>query len=187
LANGSDVTLHKLALAGRAQDFETFLREQRTGLLNFLRRRVGNDADAQDATQESFTRLLRYADSQPATAWKPLLYRIATNVAHDQARQHATHYGAGAVSLDSEELVSDEPTQEQIIAQEQELAILHAVIMKLPPKCRQVYLLHRMHGMTYPAIAQHCGLSQKTVEMHISKALAALRAAGKAYTDTLSR
>jgi len=47
-----------------------------------------------------------------------------------------------------------------------------------------VYLLHRMEGMSYSAIADHCGLSKKTVEMHISRALAALREAGKAYRDT---
>lgn len=181
MANGSDIAVRKLALVGRAPGFEDFLREHRSALLNFLRRRVANEADAQDATQESFTRLLRYADSQPAEAWKPLLYRIATNVAHDQARQHATQAGTGMVPLDSEELVSEDPPADQVIAQEQELAMIHTVIMRLPPKCRQVYLLQRLRGMSYTEIADYCGISRKTVELHMSRALAALREASKTY------
>jgi RNA polymerase sigma-70 factor (ECF subfamily) len=100
-------------------------------------------------------------------------------VAHDQARKQVTHNGNGQVPLDSEELVSDEPSQEQMVAQDQELAMIHGVIMELPPKCRQVYLLQRLRGMSYAAIAKHCGISRKTVEMHISRALSALREAAR--------
>lgn len=179
MANGSDIAVHKLAAVERERGFDDFLREQRVALLNFLRRRVSNEADAQDATQESFTRLLRYADTQPASAWKPLLYRIATNVANDQSRQHAVRQGAGHVSLDSEELVAADPPHDQLVAQEQELAIIHAVIMRLPPKCRQVYLLQRLRGMSYSQIATHCGISKKTVEQHMARALSALREASR--------
>lgn len=167
-----------------APGFDVFVAEQRGPLLAFLRRRIPNEADAQDAVQDCFTRLLRYVDEQPPAAWKPLLYRIATNLSHDEARMRLTHHSADHVPLDDAELVSDELPYDQQIEQEQELAILQAVILQLPPKCRQVYLLHRMEGMSYSAIADHCGLSKKTVEMHISRALAALREAGKAYRDT---
>lgn len=171
--------------AGIGHELERFLRAQRDDLLNFLRRRVAHEADAQDAVQESCTRLLRYVSSQPVAAWKPLLYRIAVNVAHDQARRRRTQIGAGEVPLDSDELVSPEPTQEQLVAQDQELALIHGVIMRLPPKCRQVYLLHRLRGMRYSAIAQHCGISTKTVEMHMARALSALREAARHFDGGL--
>lgn len=177
MANETDTAVNTLAVAGRERELDTFVREHRDGLVHFLRHRVLNDADAQDAAQESFARLLRYVESQPASAWKPLLYRIAANVAHDQARKQHTRNGNGHVPLDSEELVSEEPSQEQMVAYDQELAIIRGVIMELPPKCRQVYLLQRLRGMSYAAIAKHCGISRKTVEMHISRALTALREA----------
>lgn len=166
-------------------ELEGFLRQQRDDLLNFLRHRVAHEADAQDAVQESCTRLLRYVGSQPASAWKPLLYRIAINVAHDQARQRRLLMGSGEVPLDSDELVSPEPSQEQQVAQDQELALIHGVIMRLPPKCRQVYLLHRLRGMSYAAIAAHCAISPKTVEMHMARALSALREAARMYGGSL--
>lgn len=178
VVNGSSLVAHN-------PEFNEFLRVQRTALLHFLRRRLPSDEDAQDATQESLTRLLRYSDSEPADAWKPLLYRIASNIACDQARMRQSHCTEDHISLDDEEIVSEEPTPEQLLTQQQEMAILQRAILALPERCRQVYLLHRMHNMTYVQIAAHYGLSQKTVEKHVSKALAALRAAGKAYTETL--
>lgn len=180
MANGTDIAADAPATAGQARKFEAFVREHREGLVHFLRHRVVNDADAQDAAQESFTRLLRYVESQPLAAWKPLLYRIAANVAHDQARKQVTRNGNGQVPLDSDELISDQPSHEQMIAWDQELAMIHDVIMALPPKCRQVFLLQRLRGMSYAAIAKHCGISRKTVEMHISRALSALREAARA-------
>jgi RNA polymerase sigma-70 factor (ECF subfamily) len=38
-----------------------------------------------------------------------------------------------------------------------------------------VYLLNRINGMSYAQIAQHCGISAKTVEKHIARALQGLR------------
>ena len=178
VANGSPLATH-------TQEFNEFLREQRASLLNFLRRRLPTDEDAQDATQESLTRLLRYGHTEPAHAWKPLLYRIASNIACDEARSRASHHTIDHVSIEDEEIVSEDPTPEQVLTQQQEMAMLQRAILALPDKCRQVYLLHRMRNMTYVQIAEHCGLSQKTVEKHISKALATLRAVGKAYIETL--
>lgn len=177
MANETDIAT--LAAPARGRKLDAFVREHREGLVHFLRRRVPDEADAQDVAQESFARLLRYVESQPDSAWKPLLYRIATNVAHDQARKHNTRNGNGHVPLDSDELVSDEPSHEQMVAHDQELAMIRAVIMELPPKCRQVFLLQRLRGMSYAAIAKRCGISRKTVEMHMSRALSALREASR--------
>ncbi|ULQ46915.1 RNA polymerase sigma factor [Flagellatimonas centrodinii] len=177
MGNGSDIAAGRLAGGEERRSFELFLQEHRVAVLNFLRSRVPCEADAQDATQESFIRLMRYAEAQPPSAWKPLLFRIAINVAHDQARMSATRQGTGLVPLDSEELVSDEPPQEQLVSQQQELAMIHKVIMRLPPKCRQVYLLHRLRGLSYAEIATYCGISRKTVEQHMARAFTDLREA----------
>lgn len=183
MANETDIAAPTLAVTGRARKLDAFVREHRDGLLSFLRHRVPDDADAQDAAQESFVRLLRYVESQPASAWKPLLYRIAANVANDQARKRRTRNGNGQVPLDSEELVSDAPSQEQVVARDQELEMIRDVIMELPPKCRRVFLLQRLRGMSYAAIAKRCGISRKTVEMHMSRALSALREAAAACRE----
>lgn len=157
--------------------FERFLAEQREALVGFLRHRTASEADAQDAAQESMVRLMRYRGQQPAEAWKPLLYRIAINVAHDQARRQRSRHSEAHQPLDEgdNELQAEQPTHEQRVADQQELALIRELILRLPTRCRQVYLLNRIDGMSYSEIARHCGISVKAVEKHVAKALAALR------------
>lgn len=156
--------------------FDRFLREHRGLLVAFLSRRIGED-DAQDIAQETMVRLMRYR-AQPPEQLRPLMYRIAINVIHDRGRRDTTRQVFAHVSLDQDfiGLASLEPAHEQRIEHEQALVLVRAAILQLPERCRQVYLLNRIEGMSYTQIAQHCGISVKAVEKHIGKALATLRA-----------
>ncbi len=161
---------------GSAISFESFVREQREALVGFLRRRVSSEEDAQDVAQESLARLIRYRDHAPE-AWGPLLYRIAINALNDRARMAQTHHVADHVSLDENvyRMASADQAHDQQIATQQEFARVQKALLGLPTRCRDIYLLNRIEGMSYPEIAQHCGISVKAVEKQISKALALLR------------
>jgi RNA polymerase sigma-70 factor, ECF subfamily len=56
-------------------------------------------------------------------------------------------------------------------------------VEKLPEKCKTVYLLHRRDGLTYDEIAQVLGISKKSVEARMTKALKTLRDRLKNETD----
>lgn len=157
-------------------DFEAFVRGQREGLVRILRRRTPLEEPAQDLAQESLARLSRYRGHAP-TAWASLLYRIAIHALNDRLRRAHTHREARRTTLDTDlaELASPEPPHEQRIATQQELALLQRVLLGLPPRCRQIYLLNRIEGMSYTEVADHCGISVKAVEKRISKALKLLR------------
>lgn len=163
----------------QAQDFETFFREHRRALAGYLRRRVAAEEDVQDLVQESYARVLDYGygGSRPPAVWKSLLYRIATNLAVSRLRMDRSHNVAGRQSLDDVELLSEAPSQERVVAAQQELALIRQAIQGLSPKCRKVFLLSRTHRKTYPEIAQLCGISVKMVEKYVSQALAAMREA----------
>lgn len=171
---------------GAAVSFEAFLREQRHGLLRFLRQRTASEQDAEDAAQESMARLVRYSESEPPSAWKPLLFRIAANVAHDQSRHAVSRRFAAHVSADGRdfEIVGvDEISPERKLADERRLALVLQVIGGLPEKCRHVFLLSRFHGMSNQAIAQRCGISVRMVEKQITKALASCRSRVRDYGE----
>jgi RNA polymerase sigma factor (sigma-70 family) len=155
--------------------FDTFIRSQFRGLLQFLRARTATEQDAEDAAQESMTKLLRYRESEPPAVWKQLLYRIAVNVANDQFRVALTHHSKEHVALDGLDIATTEHSPEQRAVYEQQVAHLTQAILELPPKCQRVYLLKRVHGMSRTEIAERCGISVKTVEKHLATALAQLR------------
>ena len=168
------------------RSFDAFIREQYRSLVQFLRRRTATEQDAEDAAQESMTKLLRYRESEPATAWKQLLYRIAVNVAHDQFRVAHTHCSRDHVALDGHDIADHEYSPEERAEYEQQVARLTQAILALPPKCQRVYLLKRVHGMSRAQIAARCGISVKTVEKHLATALAFLkRKVGDSSAGTL--
>ncbi|MGJ4728086.1 RNA polymerase sigma factor [Luteimonas sp. SDU101] len=156
--------------------FEEFLREEREALLKFLRTRLPTDEDAQDAAQESLIRMIRYRDSEPPESWKRLLYRIAVNVCNDQYRHARSRYAIEHVTGDSLDAVAeDAPGHEERLVQRQALDAVVEVVLTLSPRCQEIFLLNRVHGMTYVQVAEACGISTKAVEKHMTKALAVLR------------
>lgn len=157
--------------------FERFLRQQRQALVYFLRKRVPTEEDAQDAAQESMTRLLNYRDASPPDNWRPLLYRIAVNVAHDQARRAHSRHAGEHVSYEETfhaEASNELPHDEQLIRQ-QMMDRMWEIIRVLPERTQEIYVLNRVEGMSYQQVARHCGISTSAVEKHISRALLALR------------
>lgn len=184
MAHGASVVSPDLQVCSHlsaedVQGFETFFLAHRPALSAFLHRRLATDADVQEILQESYARVLGYGygGSRPPAVWKSLLYRIATNLAISRLRMERAHNVAGQQSLDDVELPSDSPSQERVLAAQQELDLIRQAITGLSPKCRKVFLLSRTHHKTYPEIAQLCGISVKMVEKYVSQALAALREA----------
>lgn len=168
-ASGATVT------GAGAADFAAFVREHEPALLSFLCARIHVE-DAKDIAQESLLRLMRYRGHPPAQL-KPLMYRIALNTLNDHGRRLRTRHASLHQSLDDDVhgVASGELAHDQRLAHEQELWRLRAAILQLPVRCRQVYLLNRIDGMSYPQIAAHCAISVKMVEKHIGKALTVLR------------
>ena len=162
-------------LAGRennAELFERFVRERVPSLERFLGRLRVRDDDVQDVAQESVARLLRYRDQEPPEAWTALLYRIAINVTRDRARRD--RHAPSAESAQTDAIAADD-SPEQHASDLEALSRVRAAILRLPPRCRAVYLMHRVEGLSYPEIARRCGVSTKAVEKHMSHALRELR------------
>ncbi|MET0254801.1 MAG: sigma-70 family RNA polymerase sigma factor [Luteibacter sp.] len=156
--------------------FERFVREQRAQLVGYLRHKVPSEDDAQEVAQESFVRLIRYRDNPP-DAWLALLYRIANNVVTDRARWAMSHRSGDHVDVDAhaDSIASPGPDLAQALDTSRALEEVQKALLRLPARCRDIYLLNRIEGMSYAEVAAHCGISVKAVEKHISKALGILR------------
>lgn len=54
---------------------------------------------------------------------------------------------------------------------DQTIGVHCEAVARLPPKCRRVYLMRKVHGMSHKEIAQHMGITTTTVERHITKGI----------------
>ena len=75
----------------------------------------------------------------------------------------------------NEEAASASPDPLRQAESGQMIALLRQALFKLPERAREVYLLNRITGMSYSQIARHRGITAKTVEKHVARALQGLR------------
>lgn len=152
--------------------------------MRVMRRLVGSPSTAEDLVQDVFVSLLRgntLAEAHNASAY---LARCATNTALDHLRRERVrqrYFAEGA--LPDHDVACPAPLPDEVLQGRQEMAALRQSIDALPPKCRAVFLLSREHGLTMKEIADRLGLSEKTVEKHIARAMLqcrqAMRASGR--------
>jgi len=154
---------------------EELHRAEEGKLRAFFLRRLRNAADAADATQETFMRLLAGASADEIEQPQHYLYRTAHNVAVDQTRRSASRARYECPITDEKtvhNIAANTPTPEREVIDRERLAQFEAALMALSPRARTVLLLSRKEGWTFAAIAKHLGISTSTVYNDLRDAMA---------------
>jgi RNA polymerase sigma-70 factor (ECF subfamily) len=156
--------------------FEAFVRDNQAELLRFFQGRVTQAQDAADLAQESWTRLMRYWGKQPPDAMRHLLFSIARNLLNNHWRWSRLRQIEQPTDFAEFDVVSEHPDLERQLQGRHSLQRLEEAIIALPPKCRTVFLLSRVEGLSNGEIARRCGISVKMVEKHLARAILKCRA-----------
>ncbi len=158
----------------RHSDVRRFYSEHGEELRRYLTRRLNCAQTAADLTQEVFVRLLR--SEPPGTVENPraYLYRIASNLLADHFRGMKRRADLADTSL-WDAIPDEAPSPEWALLTRDELRRLERAIEELPPRQRDVMLLHKFDGLSYGAIAERLGISKNTVMVHMMRALAHCR------------
>jgi RNA polymerase sigma factor (sigma-70 family) len=138
-------------------------------VLHAIARRAG-EQDAEDVVQEAFLRIVETSRREEITKVDNLLKRIVRCVAIDKLRRRASRRTVATANA-GEEVVDLATDPERSLMGAQRLTRVMAVIDDMPPKRREVFLLHRVEEMTYPQIARRLGVSVKAVEKHMALAM----------------
>lgn len=160
----------------RPIDLVALARAHGAALRRFLQRRLDSVEVADDLSQEAYLRLARLGDGDGIADQRGYLFTIASNLARDHRRRQRRE-GSTEPAEALEVLACPIPDPERTVAARQELATLERAIAGLPPKTREILLLFRVEGWTRRQIADHLGLSPKTVEYHMQQAMLRCRAA----------
>lgn len=121
--------------------------------------------DAEDLAQEAWLRIAPYQAAQSVRHPQALLLRIAANLMADR-RARGFHRERYAREISGTEGFAHEP------ASQTDEVLARQLVLGLPEPLRDVFVLSRFGGLTNVQIAAQLGISPKTVEWRMTRALA---------------
>jgi RNA polymerase sigma-70 factor, ECF subfamily len=155
--------------------WDEVVREHADRVYRLAYRLSGNAHDAEDLTQETFIRVFRsLANYKPGT-FEGWLHRITTNLFLDMARRRSRLRMEG-LPEDTDRLVGDGPSPEQVYAETHLDPDLQAALDELPPEFRAAVVLCDVEGLSYEEIGATLGVKLGTVRSRIHRGRQALRA-----------
>ena len=160
--------------SGRESAYRQIFEQYYQRLVVFSHRYLEDQESARDVVQDLFVDLYDSRQSiSIETSLKSYLYSAVKNrclnqVKHEQVKEKHRNKSR------SEANVAD-PNLEEIMDAVELEARIYEIVLKLPEKCRQIYIMSRVDGKRNSEIADLLNLSIRTVETQISKALKSLR------------
>lgn len=160
--------------------FEQLFRQYAGALAAFAASYVEGDDDAEDVVHVVFCWLWEHRLTLPhPRSVRSYLFAAVRNRALNVVRDRRTEAAFRERALrpaNGGDFIPAAPSPESELAARDLAHALAAALEAMPPRCRETYTLARDHGFTYAEIADALGIAPKTVEIHMSRALAILRA-----------
>lgn len=148
---------------------ERLFREHNEALIRFLLMRLRSPQEAREVAQEAYVRLLSLDEPGAVSYLRAFLFKTAANLAVDRLRRDSVLARAIEEPLFQE--FADLCTPERQASATQSIERLERLIAAMPPKCRQAFVLNRVHGMSFVSIAHEMKLSERMVRTYVVRAL----------------
>lgn len=170
--------------AGDESAFGYLVQKYRRPLVGFMYRLCHNPATAEELAQEVFLRVYRSRTGYEASAkFSTWLYRIATNLAVNHARDTRHERPENTVRLDepdkdtgnTPDLADESLTAEEQLLKRERLAAIKAKVNALPERQRLAVMMHKYQQMDYRQIAAVMKLSESATKSLLFRAYETLR------------
>jgi RNA polymerase sigma-70 factor, ECF subfamily len=180
----SDAEVMLRVASGDDAAFDYLVEKYRRPMVSFMYRMTRNQAVAEELAQEVFLRVYRsrqsYAASAKFTTW---LYRIATNLAVNHARDTKHERPENTVNIDEPDsdtgmtmdVADGSLNAEQTILRRERLAAIRSQVEALPERQRTAVLMHKYQNLDYKQIAAVLKLSESATKSLLFRAYETLR------------
>lgn len=172
--NNEELFIFRRMAEGDKAAFRFFFDKYYSDLCNFVHVYVHDQAISEQIVQDIFVYLWEKKDKIGiGTSLRSYLLRAAKNKSLNYLRNEKTRLGIQENLAHSQ--AHNHETPEYIFNAGQLRGVIEESVDRLPPKCRQVYILGKEKDLSYKEIARKLNISVKTVENHMGKALKQLR------------
>ncbi len=170
--------------AGNIGAFDYLLRKYRKPIVSFMYRMTHNQAIAEELAQEVLLRVYRSRETYRAEArFSTWLYRIATNLGVNHARDTRHERAASTVYLDepdaetgsTPDVADSTPNVESDLLRSERMQAIREFVMALPERQRMAVLMHKYEGMDYRQIGEVLKLSESATKSLLFRAYQTLR------------
>jgi RNA polymerase sigma-70 factor (ECF subfamily) len=170
--------------SGNMAAFDVLLAKYRKPIVHFMFRMVHNQAVAEELAQEVFLRVYRSRETYRAEArFSTWLYRIATNLGVNHARDTRHERSASTVYLDepdsetgtTPDVADSTPTVEVDILRRERMNAIRQHVLALPERQKTAVLMHKYEGLDYKQIGDILKLSESATKSLLFRAYQTLR------------
>ena len=186
----SDADVMLRVKTGDRGAFDYLVQKYRRPMVSFMYRMARNTGAAEDLAQEVFLRVYRSRESYEASAkFTTWLYRIATNLAVNHARDTRHERPEVTVSLDEPdedtgttlELPDGSLNAEQIMMRRERMLAIRHRVEALPEQQKLAVIMHKYQQMDYKQIAEVLKKSESATKSLLFRAYESLREQLKEY------
>lgn len=177
------------ALARRIRDsdaaaFEAFFRSHHGALVRYAESLVKDSSSARDLAQDAFVRIWEGRERiDPERSLESFAYRTVRNLCLNRIRDRKNRDQLLAEGYEAPSRAPSGP--EELLGEARLAARLEEWIEALPDRQRQALRLSRFQGLSHDEVAEAMGVSARTVNNHLVKALRAIRDRVRAYEPSL--
>ena len=167
----SDEELMQTVGRGDLDAFGEIVRRHQTSAWRAAYRLLGDAAEAEDAAQDAFLKILDAAPRyRPTASFRTYLYRVVTRVCLDRLKKKRPIYVDRPPPC-----ASDDPSPPDVLAHREDETAIRRALDALPPRQRAVLILRHFEDLSYQEIADAMDTSVKAVERLLARARDALR------------
>jgi RNA polymerase sigma-70 factor, ECF subfamily len=180
----SDADFMLRVKAGDQSAFDYLVQKYRRPMVSFMYRMAHNSAAAEDLAQEVFLRVYRSRETyEPSAKFSTWLYRIATNLAVNHARDTRHERPEVQISLDEPdeesgttlELPDASMNAEQQMVRRERMLAIRKKVEALPEQQRLAVIMHKYQQMDYKQIADVLKKSESATKSLLFRAYETLR------------
>jgi RNA polymerase sigma factor (sigma-70 family) len=140
-------------------------------LKRFLARFFSDRHDIEDVAQETYLRAYVAEQQKDIEQPKAYLFRIAKNVALTKLTKKSEKITDYIEESSASMVIECGASADSEVEAEESLGVYCEAVAALPEKCRQVFLLRKVHGLSHKEIAQRMSLSVSSVEKYLLRGI----------------